>query len=212
MALRTVAKSTKGAKSRGSIRHATSENINRAISGWLGEITSDVAFNADVRKSVTSPIRVTSKSGRKRGVVSAVGKDAKYKAGDIEFYVPVGGFARPGGGHLPWPIRGWGIPSEKNPEGILFRTRTYSRYGGQIFRRRGFMMDAFRDVFETHGVENLMELGTDVCFEIAKVIVRNLIPRLVSFEAYAGREAVVTIRARVGGKFYAHSINETFRL
>ena len=212
MALMTVAKSTKGAKSRGSIRHATSENINQAISGWLGEITSDVAFNAKMRKSVTSPIKVTSKSGRKRGVASAIGKDAKYKAGDIEFYVPVGGFARKQGGHLAWPIRGWGIPSEKNPEGILFRTRTYSRYGGQMFRRRGFMMDAFRDVFETHGVENLMELGTDVCFEIAKVIVRNLIPRIASYEAYAGREAVVTIRARVGGKFYAHSINETFRL
>ena len=199
-------------ESKGSIKYATAKNVTDAVASWLGEIEREVKFSAVAGKKPTSSVRIVGKSGRKRAVVSAVGKGAAYEAADVEFYVPIGGFARKEGGWLAWPIRGWGVVTEKNPEGILFRTRTYVKYGGQMYRRRGYLMDAFRKVFIQHGVENITNLGTDVCFEIAKVVVKNLVPKLVSFDKYRGKGVHVMIRARVGGKFISHSINQTFTL
>lgn len=80
---------------------------------------------------------ITVSSARFRALVSASRFHAGRPALDGVIKVPPGGFPPPPG------KKAWAMIK---PEGVVFRSRTYSRFSGQTIRKRGFISEAIRRV------------------------------------------------------------------
>lgn len=110
--------------------------------GWMRDIVRNIGAIARANSKGKSGAKqgqpvITVSSGRFRALVSASRFHAGRPALDGEIKVPVGGFPPPPG------RKAWRMIK---PEGVVYRSRTYSRFSGQIIRKRGFLSEAIRRV------------------------------------------------------------------
>ncbi len=99
---------------------------------------------------------------------------------DSEIRVPIGGFAPPHG-QTHWKFI--------KPEGTLVRVaRTYSRFSGQIIKKKGFMTEATEEELTgLKGFSNVKELGD----ALAEAIAKGLVIKIVSELSARGIKATV---------------------
>lgn len=134
--------------------------IKTAIGKWLDRtvniIKSDAATHERARKTTITSSRVDTTS-----TITVTGEKAS-QSFDKWVDVPIGGFR-------PRFARAFAM---QKPEGIVFRSRTYVKYGGQTVRMKGFMTDPIDHAMARPNCENLAgTVGQTAAEGLADVII-----------------------------------------
>lgn len=163
---------------------------------WANDFAKDAAQEAVGKKGTSSrrsSTKITSTSVEKHARITATGPFAVTRAFDYEVRVPVGGF-RPKTKRVG---RKGGVFVLFKPEGIRFRTRTYTRFSGQTLKRKGFFSSAIGDNFAgPEGKLNLMKLGKLLIRPLAVEIARHIVMKINTgglgsgVRAYLGRRSL----------------------
>ena len=158
---------------------------------WANDFTKDAAQAAVGKKGTSSrrsSTKITSTSAGKRARVTATGPFVATRAFDYEIRVPVGGF-RPKTKRVG---RKDGVFVLFKPEGIRFRTRTYTKFSGQTLKRKGFFSSAIDDNFEGRkGKQNLMKLARSLMKPLAFSIANDIVRRVNSGSLGSGVRAYI---------------------
>jgi len=148
--------------------------ISTAQDVWLRKVATKI-FRGAKRKSTSG------KSGSAQGApeieISFQGKRAIVEASkfhfgrpalDDEIRVPIGGFPPPAG-EPNWKFI--------KPEGtVVIRARTYSRFSGQIIKKKGFMTEATEEELTSFtGSKNVQQLGSSIAKALVEEIVNDII-------------------------------------
>jgi hypothetical protein len=133
-------------------------------------------FMEDDSKAVLRSARMFNKSRRVRVSIrkagkyewlnSADGPAAEILAWGIKFRVPSGGFKPPAGKKA--------FAMEK-PEGIVFRSRTYTRQSGRWIRREGFFDKAINaEILSMKGKRRAQSMISRYTYHVANEVARSL--------------------------------------
>lgn len=166
-------------------------NYVEVTTKWLRKIAKRIVIES-MRKSVSGKSgsaqgqpKITSRTTATKAVITATGFHFGRPALDSEVRVPIGGFA-PTAENARLLGAGQGLRLVGNhwifikPEGtVVRRTRVYSRFSGQIIKRRGFMSQAAENTLQgAGGQDNLDNLATRIAItlaiKLAEKIVRDL--------------------------------------
>ena len=120
--------------------------LSRFVRGFLGESRSIARNNVSSSKSATrggKGVKLQQVSRRTSGALIATG--IFHPLGlwpfDRTVQIPVGGVK---------PVRARALRLVK-PEGIVFRSRTYTRFAGQTLHKVGFLDEMVRQLFNQRG-------------------------------------------------------------
>ena len=130
--------------------------------------------------------------------IQATGRNAHATAFDQKIVVPVGGFSPEdianttttfGQNMKVVPTARGPVFEMQKPEGIVYRTRTYTRFSGQTLVRKGFFDEARRDNLQGFGgTQNIEALSKSLAIDYSESLARGIVSNLKHF----GVEAQIT--------------------
>ena len=148
---------------------------------------AQIVFKEETRSSgsitrFTARIRIRTSQSGNRGEAVATGIFrylSRIWPFDRLIRVPKGGFK---------PVQAKALRLEK-PEGIVFRSRTYTKFGGQTIRRKGFVHEARRQSFNRRGTG-----GQTPIEHFLDRFSRGIVRAMIAHFARAARRAGVRVQ------------------